>query len=83
MFVMDPPRLPFLVLEVIGVEFLSNRMVEALTAWFWVSTEDGSALGVESHYGRSLHAFHGYITAIADPVPGLSQLILLVIDWDG
>ena len=43
---------------------------------------NGTPLSTHLRKGKGLHAFHGFVTAEAAPVPGLTELMLLEVNRD-
>ena len=82
---LDPGRrwLPRSVAEVLKTSQLPDHFVGALLPWFRLSGPDWTLLSTDHRKGGGLHAFLGRLTAKAAPVPGLAELTLLGVDWDG
>ena len=79
----DPKWLTRLVGEVLRAVKPPNKLVKDLLVWFCVKMEDGISMPLEGHKGWRLSYFSGNLGAIAELVPGFSQMALLPVYCDG
>ena len=79
---LEPLQPSWSVADVLGTKELFAGMFETLMARLQWTKEDRWSLVLEGKYGQELDTFLGKLVDGADPVPGLSHMVLLVIERD-
>ena len=81
MIVLDPPRPPRLVGEVLGTVRLPDNLTEILENRFRTVCEDvGGGMSTEKRVGRGLQSFLAHLAPGVDLVPILERLFLLGVE---